>query len=235
MFSGNNCKIVCNLNFRLSNLQKNNERYQIDYLNKISNCIIFTEKEGIKKSDYINNAISFYEKNRNSSTKQDKVNELDILLPPLHKLFDLINNVKHDYAEELLRLERNKKITLDKLTEIVLSIIILHIQFMKTETVKKTIDLIDEKTMIYSKRDTMNHVAIDKLKGVFFDRLKKIKEEQDLEEQKKRSIEKKKKIKEQWEKENPNYEYGLSYGLEKKDWVSKEEVRIMEEKEKDTK
>ena len=88
----------------------------------------------------------------------------------MHKLFDLIRNVKHDYAEEPLRLERNKKITLDRLTEISISIIILYIQFIKTETVKKAIELVDEKTMIYSKRDTMNHVAIDNLKGVFFDK-----------------------------------------------------------------
>jgi hypothetical protein len=155
----------------------------------------------------------------------------------LHKLFDLIRNVKHDYAEELLRLEWNKKITLDRLTDIVLSIIILYIQFMKTETVKKAIEIVDEKTMIYSKRDTMNHVAIDKLKGVFFDKLKKIKEERDLEEQKKRlreiATENKRKIREQWEKKNPDYEFGLSFGLEKQDWVSKEEARKMEEMERD--
>jgi hypothetical protein len=58
-----------------------------------------------------------------------------------------------------------------------------------------------------------------------------------LEEQKKRlreiATENKRKIREQWEKKNPDYEFGLSFGLEKQDWVSKEEARKMEEMERD--
>ncbi|MBA3285687.1 MAG: hypothetical protein H0U27_11600, partial [Nitrosopumilus sp.] len=161
-------------------------------------------KESISVSDYLCNlAIKDY--TSKSSEKQPKEN--DAPLPAIDRILDYMKNTKMNLADEILRLYNNRKISVQKVVAIYLGISALKIQLDNTTTIRDLVQLIDDDSMIHSKRDTLSSIAVDKASGALKEGLTKIQKEQQesrsKEELKKQKEEKERTETEEWKSKHP--------------------------------
>ena len=130
-------------------------------------------KKGMSVSDHLCNlAIKDY--TSKPSEKQDGVK-----LPAINGILDYMKNTKMDLANEIIRLYNNRKLSAENTVDIYLGILALKIQLDNTATIRDLVQVVDRDSMIYSKRDTLSSIAIDKARGILIDRMAKLQQEQE--------------------------------------------------------
>lgn len=118
----------------------------------------------------------------------------DVRLPSIDGILDYMRDIKMDLANEIIRLYNNEEISDKKVVDIYLGIWALKIQLDNTKTIRNLVGVEDNDSLIYSKRDTLSQIAIDKAKGFLIDRnahLKKEQQERERQEKEKKENEEK--------------------------------------------
>ena len=119
----------------------------------------------------------------------------DVRLPSIDGILDYMKDIKMDLANEIIRLYNNEEVSDKKVVDIYLGIRALKIQLDNTKTISDLVRVEDNGPLIYSKRDTLSKIAIDKAKGILVDRMARLKKEQ-------QEMEKKEKLKKDYEEKN---------------------------------
>ena len=156
----------------------------------IKNC----HDNKVSISDYL---CSLAEKDYLSQTKEvnTDVSSLSRIEKALFFMFQ-----KLDGAAELLRQYNNREITEEDIISIYLKIYGYKIQLENTEKISDLLEIVNIGNLIYSKRDTMSHLAIDRAKGILIDRLKETEHKKQQEKQKQLLKEQEEKKFQEWNK-----------------------------------
>jgi hypothetical protein len=101
----------------------------------------------------------------------------DVRFPSIDGILDYMKDIKMDLANEIIRLYNNEEVSDKKVVDIYLGIRALKIQLDNTRTMRDLVRVEDNGHLIYSKRDTLSKIAIDKAKGILIDRMAQLKKE----------------------------------------------------------